>query len=95
MVARAAKEHGGDLDQPGQDGPTHKFNKAKNKSTNKTISEWRLATRKMLNAHFKSSGFNKNQLDLHVHIEPAVFPLPEVRDMKPGGGWFPWRRLLP
>jgi hypothetical protein len=49
----------------------------------------------MLNAHFKSSGFNRNQRDLHVHIEPAVFPPPEVRDMKPDGGWFSWRRLLP
>ena len=49
----------------------------------------------MLNAHFKSSGFNKNQRDLRVHIEPAVFPPPEVRDMKPDGGWFSWRRFLP
>ena len=49
----------------------------------------------MLNAHFKSSGFNKNQRDLHVHIEQPLHPPPEVRDMKPDGGWFAWRRLLP
>jgi hypothetical protein len=54
----------------------------------------------MLNAHFKSSGFNKNQRDerkrdLRVQIEQQIHPPPEVRDMKPGGGWFPWRCLLP
>ena len=41
----------------------------------------------MLNAHHKSSGFNKNQRDLRVHIEQSVNPPPEVRDMKPGGGF--------
>ena len=50
----------------------------------------------MLNAHYKSSGFNKNQRDLRVQIEqPVVNPPPEVRDMNPGGGWLPWRRPSP
>ena len=49
----------------------------------------------MLNAHFKSSGFNRTQRDLRVQIEQSVNPPPEVRDMNPSGGWFPWRRLLP
>ena len=54
----------------------------------------------MLNAHFKSSGFNQTQRDerkrdLRVLIEQPVFAPPEVRDLKPGGGWFAWRRLLP
>ena len=49
----------------------------------------------MLNAHFKSSGFNKNQRDLRVHIEQPLFPPPEVRDMNSDGGWFPWRQLSP
>jgi len=49
----------------------------------------------MLNVHHKSSGFSRYQRDLRVHIEPAVFPPPEVRDLNPGGGWFPWRRLSP
>ena len=49
----------------------------------------------MLNAHYKSSGFSRYQRDLRVHIEPEVNPPPEVCDMKPGGGWFAWRRLLP
>ena len=49
----------------------------------------------MLNAHFKSSGFNRTQRDPRVHIEPAVFPPPEVRDLTPGVGWLSWRRLLP
>ena len=49
----------------------------------------------MLNVHYKSSGFNRNQRDLRVHTEPVVNPPPEVRDMKPDGGWFSWRRLLP
>ena len=55
----------------------------------------RKQTPKMLNAHFKSSGFSKNQRDLRVQIEQPLFPPPEVRDMKPGGGWFPWLRLSP
>ena len=58
----------------------------------------------MLNAHFKSSGFNQTQRDerkhderderkrdLRVLIEQPVFAPPEVRDLKPGGGWFAWR----
>jgi hypothetical protein len=49
----------------------------------------------MLNVHHKSSGFNKNQRDLRVQIEQPLFTPTEVRDMKPGGGWFAWRRLLP
>ena len=51
----------------------------------------------MQNAHYKSSGFNKTERkrDLRVHIEQPVYPPPEVRDLKPGGGRFPWRRLLP
>ena len=52
----------------------------------------------MLNAHFKSSGFNKterNPRDLRVHIEQPVYPPPEVRDLKPGGGWLSWWLLLP
>jgi len=49
----------------------------------------------MLNAHFKSSGFNKNQRDLRVQIEQPLHPPPEVRDLKPGFGWLPWRRHSP
>ena len=52
----------------------------------------------MLNAHFKSSGFNKterNPRDLRVHIEQPVFPPPEVRDLEPAVSWLSWRRFLP
>jgi len=69
--------------------------KAKNKRTNAGISQHALSNSKMLNAHFKSSGFNKNQRDLRVQIEQPVYPPPEVRDLEPGKGWLPWRRLLP
>ena len=49
----------------------------------------------MLNAHYKSSGFSRYQRDLRVHIEQPVYPPPEVRDLEPGKGWLPWRRLIP
>jgi len=52
----------------------------------------------MLNAHFKSSGFNKterNPRDLRMHIEQPAYFSPEVRDMNPSGGWLScWRRLV-
>jgi len=49
----------------------------------------------MLNAHFKSSGFNKNQRNLRVQIEQPVYPPPEVRDLEPAASWLSWRRFLP
>lgn len=49
----------------------------------------------MLNAHFKSSGFNRNQKDLRVHIEQVECAPPVVRDIVPAWGWPAWTHSSP